>query len=87
MYGRRINLRKEGGQISGRSIEAHPPEFDFARVFFGLWGAIEGYFSLFRLQVTIVVAFLCSSLFLDVCGILFQTLKNLCTEDYSKLKT
>ena len=31
MYGRRINLRKEGGQISGRSIEAHPPEFDFAR--------------------------------------------------------
>ena len=31
MHGRRINLRKEGGQISGRSIEAHPPEFDFAR--------------------------------------------------------
>ena len=30
-YGRRINLRKEGGQISGRSIEAHPPELDIAR--------------------------------------------------------
>ena len=29
------NLRKEGGQISGQSIEAHPPEFDFAR-FFGV---------------------------------------------------
>ena len=26
---------EEGGQISGRSIEAHPPEYDFAR-FFGL---------------------------------------------------
>ena len=24
-------LRKEGGQISGRSIEAYLPEFDFAR--------------------------------------------------------
>ena len=29
-YGRLINIRKEGGQISGRSIEAHPPGFDFA---------------------------------------------------------
>ena len=26
-------LRKAGGQISGRSIEAHPPVFDFARFF------------------------------------------------------
>ena len=30
---------ERGRAISGRSIEAHPPEFDFAR-FFGLGGAI-----------------------------------------------
>ena len=53
------------------------------RSFFGLRGAIEGYLSPFRLQVTIVVAFLCSSLFLEVRGVLFQTFKNSCTEDYS----
>ena len=35
--------------------------------------------------MTVVVAFLCLSLFLDVCGVLFRTLKNSWTEDYSNL--
>ena len=45
---------ERGRAISGRSIEAHPPEFNFARFLDS--EAFEGYLSLFRLQITIIVA-------------------------------